>query len=145
MNSTLPLHLLPFAPVKKFQQYPDLIGATAVTFAPGTGPTKIDGKQGPPDADVYMTYFGNSIDNLANANFCSFQIRVNGSPYKPPFDRITSQIGAANLPTKFAAPFLLGRGVNVEIFGTVTAGAAGNTQLIVQMGLLYTAPGVQPE
>lgn len=146
---SIPTDLLPSGPIPQrnpvLVQQPDIIGTTALSFAPGTGPTKIDGKQGPLDADVYMTYLGNSIDNQANANFVTFQIRVNGGPYKPPFNNITSQIGAANLPTRFPQPFFLGRGALVEIFGIVAAGAAGNTQLIVQMGLLYTAPGVAPQ
>jgi hypothetical protein len=145
---SIPSNLLPAAaPVSRnpvLQQTPDLIGTTALTLAPASPFTKIDGKQAPLDADVYMTYFGNSIDVIANSNFVTFQIRVNGSPFKKPFDQITSQIGAANLPTHFPSPFLLGRGVLVEIFGSVAVGAAGNTVLSTQMGLLYTAPGKVP-
>jgi hypothetical protein len=125
-------------------QQPDVIGTSAITLAAATSFTKIDGRQAPLEMDVYMTYFGNSIDVIANSSFVSFQIRVNGSPYKKPFDNITSQIGAANLPTRFPSPFLLGRGVLVEIFGSVAAGAAGNTILSTQMGLLYVRPGQFP-
>ena len=144
---SIPSTLLPTPPLVSanptLQQTPDIIGTTALTVAPGAN-GKIDGKQCPLDADVYMTYFGNSIDVIANSNFATFQIRVNGAPFKKPFDQITSQIGAANLPTRFPVPFLLGRGVLVEIFGFMAAGAAGNTVMTTQMGLLYTAPGQRP-
>lgn len=133
-----------FGKKQPFFQTPELIGTTAISLAAASAFTKIDGKQAPLDQDVYMTYFGNSIDNQANANFVTFQIRVNGSPFRPPFDRITSQIGAANLPTRFPTPFFLGKGVLVEIWGSVAAGAAGNTVLSAQMGLLFMSPGDQP-
>jgi hypothetical protein len=145
---SIPSELYPGAPPAQrnpqLVQAPDLIGTSAISLAPGSAFTLIDGKQCPLDADTYMTYFGNSIDVTANQNFVTFQIRVNGTPYKAPFDRITSQIGQANLPTRFPVPFLLGRGVKVEVFGAVAAGAAGNTLLITQVGLLHTAPGVPP-
>lgn len=145
---SIPSELYPGAPPAQrnpqLVQQPDLIGTSAISLPANSPFTLIDGKQGPLDADVYMTYFGNSIDVVANQSFVTFQIRVNGTPYKPPFDRITSQIGAANLPTRFPVPFLLGRGVKVEVFGAVAVGAAGNTLLVTQLGLLFTAPGVPP-
>jgi hypothetical protein len=144
---SIPADLLPSTPSRPsvlLTQQPDLIGTSAISLAPNSPFTKIDGKQCPLDADVYMTYFGNSIDVVSNQSFVTFQIRVNGTPFKSPFDRITAQIGAANLPTRFPAPFLLGRGVLVEIWGSVASGATGNTSLVTQLGLVYTAPGQVP-
>lgn len=132
---------------KTLVQVPDRIGTTSVSVVTGSGWNLIDSRRTPLDLDAYMTDFGNSIDVVGNSAFAKFQIRINGTPYTglSRTGTITSQIGAANLPTKFPVPFNLGRGVLIEIYGQILAGAPTTpTEMVAQLGLVYVKPGERP-
>jgi len=95
------------------------------------------------DADVYLDALGTAIDPVSNANFATIRLRVNGVPFYP-LEAVTSQIGTPSQFQKLPSPLYLGKGVSVEIFGEMDAGATGNTSMIAGFSLILTTPGERP-
>lgn len=133
--------MIPYAPHHITQQVIP-IPTTSVSVAPG-GRQLIVSKQLPGELDIFLTDFGNSIDIVANSNFATFRVYVNGGPL-PGFDNITSQIAAANLPRHYKPPIGPIKASLIEVWGEMAAAAAGNTVMSAQLMLVGITPGQVP-
>ncbi len=112
----------------------------AVSVAPGAASVICTTDEGETTGrDVYLSAIGTGIDPVSNKDYATVRLRVNGQQ-KHPFGAMTSQIGSTTLPQRFNPPIFLGRGVKVDLYGEMAAGATGNTAMAGTLELLLRDP-----
>lgn len=112
----------------------------AVSVAAGAAATIVSTAEGETTGlDVYLSAIGTGIDPVSNKDYATVRLRVNGQRFHP-FGAMTSQIGSTTLPQRLSPPVYLGRGVKVDLYGEMAAGATGNTSMAGTLELLLREP-----
>jgi hypothetical protein len=113
----------------------------AVLVAPGASSVlNVVASERTREHSVYLRSLATGIDPTTNADFATIALRVNEQPFYP-FHLMTSQIAPISNPKDFNPPIYLGDSVSVDLFGTMAAGAVGNTKMYGGFDLLIVPRG----